>query len=137
MMENMLLRLTVQYSTSHMFFPKIVIGILIVLGIIILLMNIVSRVKSKKPLLDQDRRFFVKGYDKLKFFGSIALFILYIYCLKPLGFLYASILFIFLFNVLFCGTLRKKSLVISAAVSVISSVTVWYLFGIVFRITLP
>lgn len=132
------MNINIVYSESHYFFPKIVIGIIVFLSAIILIQKIFEIVKDKKSGVEKKTfRFFEPGFDKVKLFGSLALFIGYVACLKPLGFLLASIIFVFLFNVLFCATLKLKSLLISAAVSVISSTTVWYLFGVVFRITLP
>lgn len=132
------MNIKVVYSESHYFFPKIIIGIIALLGVIILIQKIIEIQKNKKANVEKKSfRFFEPGFDKLKLFGSLALFIAYVACLKPLGFLLASIIFIFLFNVLFCATLKWKSLLVSMAVSVISSTTVWYVFGVVFKITLP
>ena len=66
---------------------------------------------------------------------------LYIICLPILHFAWASVLFIFLFNVLFemkPGKLFEfKSVIISALIAFVSSWGVWYLFFQVFNITLP
>ena len=130
-------RLRVQYSTSHWFFPKIVIGILIVLAVIIAAKNVIIRVRDKQPIIKTDWKFFVPGADLFMLFGSLALFILYAWTLKILGFLVSSLIFIFLFNLLFCRTREKKSILVSLVVSVISCVVVWYLFSVVFNISLP
>jgi len=126
-----------KYSTSHYFFPKIIITLMIVLGAIIVIPEIIKGVKSGKFKAANRPRFFVENFDKLKFFGTIALMILYVLALEWLGFLVASLIFVFLFNVLFCGTLEKKSLLISAIISVVASVGVWYVFGVLFNVTLP
>ena len=126
-----------RYSTSHYFFPKIIITLLIVLGLIIIIPKIIKAVKSGAFSKGNRPHFFVENYDKLKLFGTVALLILYILALEWVGFLIASIIFIFLFNVLFCGTLQPKSLLISAIISVVASVGVWYIFGVVFNVTLP
>ncbi len=126
-----------KYSTSHMFFPKIVIAILLVIGIFIIVPGLIKKIKNHEAILPRGKKFFVEGYDKLKLFGTLILFILYVIALDLVGFLPASIIFVFLFNVLFCGTKEKKSLITSAIISVVSSLTVWFLFGVVFNITLP
>ena len=82
-------------------------------------------------------RFFVEGYDKLKLFGTVILMILYVLALDLVGFLPASILFVLLFNVLFCGTLEKNSLLVSAVIAVVFPVAVWLIFGKLFNVTLP
>ncbi len=126
-----------RYSTSHLFFPQIIIGILVLLAICLVVQRILRCRREKTPFLPGGFRFFAPGYDKLKFYGSFVLFVLYILAMEWIGFLAASIVFIFLFNALFCATLRPKSLGVSALISVVSSVAVWYVFGVLFRITLP
>lgn len=125
------------YATSEMFFPKIVITILVVLGLIILVPKVVRAVRAKQPLLAEGYHFFEENYDKLKLFGSIGLLIIYIFLLEQIHFIAASLLCIFGFNVLFCGTLKPKSLLVSAAITIISVFGLWYLFGVLFNITLP
>lgn len=124
-----------RYSTSHMFFPKIIITLLIVLGAVILFTKLRAVVRDGRKLTVS--RFFVEGYDKLKFWGSVVLMILYVLALQSFGFLHASLIFIFLFNVLFCGTFQWKSLLLSAVISAAASYFVWYVFGILFNVTLP
>ncbi|MBQ3764298.1 MAG: hypothetical protein II869_04930 [Synergistaceae bacterium] len=69
------------------------------------------------------------------------LFILYIITLPILHFAWTSVIFIFLFNVLFemkpGRPFEFKSVVISAVIALASSWGVWYLFFRVFNITLP
>lgn len=126
-----------RYSTSHMFFPKIIITILVFLAVCLVVQRIVKCRREGCPFLPVRGRFFAAGFDRLKFAGTFALLVLYMSALKPLGFLAASLIFIFLFNVLFCGTLKAKSLAVSAVVTAVSCVAVWYTFGVLFRISLP
>jgi len=129
-----LFRINITYSTSHMIFPKITIGILIILGITIL----IQELKKKRECKKADKEcFFIEGFDKLKLFGTLALFIGYILAMDWFTFLPVSIIFMFLFNMLYSGWGSKKSIIISAALSIVAPVLVWYLFGIVFNITLP
>lgn len=126
------------HSQSHLTFPKIVIGILIILLIILIIQAIIKAKKENKPLFNfKNKKFFEENYDKIKFWGSIVLFVLYILSLELLGFLIASIVFITLFNVLYAGTKNKKSLFYSLLISVIASFVLWFLFGYVFNVTLP
>jgi hypothetical protein len=93
---------------------------------------------ENKPLFDlKNKKFFVENYDKVKLFGSLILFILYILFLDILGFLLGSIIFITLFNILYAATKNKKSLINSVIISVVASFVLWFLFGYVFNITLP
>lgn len=124
-----------QYSTSHLFFPKIIITLLIVLGAIIVIPKAVTAVRAGKGFTMP--KFFVDGFDPLKLFGTIVLMILYVLALDNIGFVPASIIFVFLFNVLFCGTLNPKSLLISAVIAVVAPVATYYIFGVLFNVTLP
>ena len=130
-------RFRVVYSTSHMFFPRIVIGILIILGLCIVIKNVVIRIRSKQPLINKNWKFFAPDADFFMLGGSLALFALYVWLLRILGFLFSSYLCIFLYNVLFCRTLKPKSLIISFIIAIVSSTAVWYLFSVVFNIHLP
>ena len=130
-------KIKIQYSTSHLFFPKIIIGILIILGVCIVVKKVVISIRTRQPLIGKDWRFFVPGADYLMLGGSLAIFILYVWLLKIIGFLASSYICIFLYNVLFCRTLKLKSLLVSLAIALISSTAVWYLFSVVFNISLP
>ncbi len=75
---------------------------------------------QRKPFFNlKTARFFDPGWDKVRFFGSVALFILYIKAMELAGFLAASIVFVFLYSVLYYGVeklrqsrpLRRKTLV--------------------------
>jgi hypothetical protein len=133
-----LFKIKIIHSQSHLVFPKIVIGVLLILLVVMIIQAIVKARKENKPLLNlKNKKFFVENYDKIKLFGSLALFVLYVLSLELLGFLIASIVFITLFNILFAATKSKKSLINSVIISVIASFTLWFLFGYVFNITLP
>ena len=75
-------------------------------------------------------------YEKVHITGTLILFIGYIACLNVIGFTITSIIFVFLFNVLYAGT-APKSLLISILIAVISSVVIAVMFGVIFNITLP
>lgn len=143
-------------STSHWLFPPIIMGILVFLMVIMLIQRAFKCKKQGKPFFNfKNYHFFAANWDKVRLPGSLVLLLLYIPSMNLLGFLPASILFIFLFNVLFVGVeqlasipvafkTRKfwsnpdfKSLLISLIISVVGSTLIWFLFGQVFKITLP
>lgn len=143
-------------STSHWIFPPIIIKILFILLFIMLIMRYLEAKRKGIPFFDfKNYSFFIKNWDKLKLLGALVLFILYLSTLQVVGFLADSILFIFLFNILFSGienlkefkiailekTFLKnkgfKSIVNSFIISTIFSVLIWLIFGQVFQITLP
>ena len=132
-----LFTVNIQYSSSHLFFPKIVIGILIVLAVSIVAKNAVIRLRNKQALFNKDWRFFVPNADFFMLGGSFALFILYAWLMGVIGFLASSLVCVFLYNILFCRTLRLKPLLVSLVITVVSCFVVWYLFAVVFNISLP
>lgn len=143
-------------STSHWLFPPIIFGILAILLMLILVQRFLRCRKTGEAFLDlKGRTFFVANWDKLRLLGTVVLMIAYIYAMEWMGFLAASIIIVFLFNVLYNGLDRLKelpsalregrllassvfrSLLVSMAISVSFSLVIWYLFGSVFKITLP
>ena len=130
------LKINIVYSTSHLLMPKIIGCILVILLLIIVVTETLAKRKNagnapaKKP-------FFEENYDKKKLFGSLILFVAYVAVMDIVGFLPASIVAMFLFNVLFEDSREKKSLITCGVVSVLFPTFIWFIFGIVFNITLP
>lgn len=130
----------VVYSTQHWIFPTIIITILIALGLAIIAVEGVGRVKAGRGFFVKPGRFFQENYDKIKFWGCIVLMVAYFFLLDKIGFTVCSIIFVFLFNTLFAGPARMKNVkyhVVSLIISVVSVLLVSILFGTVFDITLP
>lgn len=149
-------RVSYKPSTSHWLFPPIILGILALLLAVMIVQRAVECRRTGRPFINREKfRFFEPGCDKLKLFGSVALFVLYIYAMEFIGFLAASIVAVFLYSVLFFGVERLKeipaaitsgrpwsngafrSVCVSLLLSVLFSTSVWYLFARVFKITLP
>ena len=136
----------------HLFFPKVIAVILVILGIALIVQRARACKKTGTPFINlKGYRFFEPGYDKLKFWGSIVLFALYIIALEPMGFLWASMLFVTLFNILYAESINfkallgkekapvvdVKNLITSVIIGVVSSTIIWVLFYKIFNITLP
>ncbi len=147
-----LFKLNYKYSTSHLVVPRIVGGILVLLAVILLIQRAMRCKKEGKPFVDfKGWRLFDKGYSKVKLWGSLLILAAYFFLLDKIHFLPASLIFIFLLNVLYDDSIsipallgkaegpviRWRPLVSSAVITVVFSVGVWYLFGSVFNITLP
>ncbi len=143
-------------STSHLIFPPIILKILIALFVLMMIERLFKCIREKKPFISfKGYSFFVTNYDKLRLFGFTFFLVLYVFLLPIVGFLPASIVFIFIFNILFVGIEKIKelpkafksknafqdknvrSVCISLLISVVSSVFIWFMFGKVFFITLP
>jgi len=131
-------KLKIINSTSHWVMPRIVMGILVVLLVIIGIQRLIHCRKTGTPFIQlKNYRFFRPGWNKVKLLGGILTFVAYIYLMEFLTFLPASIISIFIFNVLFDNERTKKSMITSGVISVGFSVFIWLIFGVLFRITLP
>lgn len=148
-------RINFKFSTAHLIMPKAIGCILAILLAIILVRRFFRCRKEGKPFFKTDKPFFYKETDKVKLIGCLILLILYPLAMKAIHFLPSSIIMIFLFNVLFCGIEKVKgcvqavkdglywknsdfkSVAISFIVAVVSSTIIWFIFGFVFKITLP
>lgn len=136
------LREWLKIRNMHLFFPMVIGSICVLLLVIIALQRAVKCKKEGTPFINfKNYHFFAPNYDKLKLWGALFLFIAYLIALPQLHFVPASIIFIFLFNVLFdfnkAQPFNFKSILISLVISLICSYGVWYLFFQVFNITLP
>ena len=132
------MKLKIINSTSHWVMPRIVMGILVVLLVIIGIQRLIHCRKTGTPFIQlKNYRFFRPGWDKVKLLGGILTFVAYIYLMEFLTCLPASIISIFIFNVLFDNERTKKSMITSGVISVGFSVFIWLIFGVLFRITLP
>lgn len=136
--ENMrdLLTIDIQFNQYHIIFPKIIFGILIVLLAIIMVQVLVKKIKEG-TLTQFKFKFFVDNYDKLKFYGTIGLLLVYVFALEKIGFIASSIIFMFLLTVLLKGNFKRNTIIVSIINSVTTSVLVWFFFGYLFDITLP
>lgn len=128
--------INVVYSTEHWIMPIIVMGILAILLVAVIVTEGRARVQAGKPFFAKPGRFFKENYDKLKLFGTLVLFAAYIFCLDIIGFTVTSLIFVFLFNVLYTG-FGKKQMIMSAVITVIAVLLISVLFGVVFNLTLP
>ena len=126
----------VVYSTEHWIVPVAVMIILAVLLVAMIVTEGRARVKAGGRFFEKPGRFFIENCDHLKLWGSLVLFAGYIGCLNIIGFTVTSMIFVFLFNILYAG-IEKKSLLISIILAVVSSLIISILFGVVFNITLP
>ncbi|NCC06677.1 MAG: tripartite tricarboxylate transporter TctB family protein [Clostridia bacterium] len=128
--------INVVYSSEHWIMPTIVIGILVILLAAIIITEGLARKKKGEAFFKKAGKFFIDKADFVKLFGTLVLFIAYIALVDVIGFTVTSIVFVFLFNLLYTG-FSKKAVIMSVVISVVASLTISVLFGIVFNITLP
>lgn len=134
------MRINVEYSTQHWIFPIITIGVLVLLGILLIILEGRARVKAGGSFFAKPGRFFAEHYDKFKFWGCIVLMIVYFFLLDKLGFTFWSMICLYLFNTLFANQTQLKSAryhVTSVIISVVACLIISVVFGTLFAITLP
>ena len=142
------LSVTIDFETSHLYFPKIIIGIIILLLLTIGIKELVKKLRQgnlKEGLMSF--KFFEENYDKLKLFGSIISVALYFFLMdfigrffpnQGLGFLFASIPFMFFLSFLLVGRENIRNHRVSILISsVVTPLFAWILFAKLFYITLP
>ncbi|SFG77487.1 tripartite tricarboxylate transporter TctB family protein [Oribacterium sp. WCC10] len=128
--------INVVYSTEHWIVPRIVICILCILLAAIIITEGRARVAKGEAFFSMPKKFFKDNPDFIKLFGTLVLFVGYIVTLDIIGFTLTSIIFVFLFNILYAGT-SPKSIGISLLIAVVASLIVSIAFGVFFKITLP
>ncbi len=135
------MRLNIVYSTQHWIMPNILIAILIGLGAFIFITEGMGRMKKGGSFLPKfGGNFFQENYNKVQFWGCIALIAAYFFCLPIIGFTFGSIIFLTLLNTLFAGMDRIKNVryhINSVLISTIAVVLISVMFGTIFAITLP
>lgn len=131
-------KLPIVYSTSHEVVPRIIFGVLVILAFIIFIQYVLKIRKENGKLFSlKGKHFFEENYDKVKLFGSAILLLIFMLIMKPLGFILSSIIIVSLLNILFSAKYGKKDIMLSIGISVIETMTVWFIFGYLFEITLP
>lgn len=135
-----LFRIDVIYSSQHWIMPKIILGVLLILGAVILVAEGRARIKAGGRFFERPARFFEENYNKVQFWGTILLLVAYFYLLDKIGFTVCSIIFLILFNTLFGGIKNLKNpkyILGSVVISVVATLIISILFGTVFNISLP
>lgn len=136
-----LLRVSIDFETSHLFFPRLVLVILAVLLPFVLLSRR-RELASFGTRLRQDLR----EADHVRLLGTIVLTIAYfmvmprigdLYPNTGLGFYLASIPYLFAVSVLYLHERSKRTLTIAAMNAVIAPSVCWYALTEAFNLSLP
>jgi hypothetical protein len=134
---------TIDFDTSHQFFPRIIITLLLVLGSLIFLANI-------RPVWRAIRsgryQFFVRNADFFRLLVTLVLIPVYFWSMDAigevlpnmgLGFLLASIPFVFLMSMLYCHERTRRNITIITANAVIAPTVVWGVLYHLFLVSMP
>lgn len=140
-----LLSVNIDFEQSHLFFPKIITWLLLLLFLMIVVLYGVKLLKDVKEGRRRIR-FFEENFDKIRLFGTIGAVVLYFVLMDyvgvlfpntGLGFLLVSIPFMMCLSFLYVHDLNKKKTIIIVLNSIIAPTAAWYILGNLFNITLP
>lgn len=140
-----LLSIKVDFDQSHLFFPKIIMWLLLFLFVLIVVLYARQFLKDVRAGR-RSIRFFQENYDKIRLFGTIAAVIIYFILMDYVGvlfpntgygFLFVSIPFMMSLSFLYVHDLSKKKTIIILLNSIIAPLAAWYILGNLFNISLP
>ncbi|WP_447042790.1 tripartite tricarboxylate transporter TctB family protein [Vreelandella sp. H-I2] len=140
-----LLSVSIDFETSHLFFPTIIHWIMAILFALILVMKVmpfmaaVKRGERTMPIIGEAR-------DSFRFFGTLVLIAAYFYFMAVVGdmfpytgygFLIVSIAFVFLMSLLYLHDWTKKAITIVIVNAIVAPSLAWFVLAKLFTITLP
>lgn len=143
--SNSPLSVSIDFETSHLFFPHIIHWVLAVLFVLVLLFRVapflaaVKRGEKALPILGESR-------DNFRFFGTLVLIVAYFYLMSVVGnffpytgygFLITSVVFLLLMSLMYMHTRTRRKVVTAAINAVVAPTLAWVIFAKVFYITLP
>lgn len=123
-------------ETRHLFLPQIMTYTLIILLALILITNGKKIVNQITGLKDNWKELdFIKNWKI--FTGNLILLFGYVIALNMVGFIVASVIYVFLTIVLFYQSMHKSILIKAGSIAISVPLIVWFLFGFLLKITLP
>lgn len=139
------LSVSIDFDQSHLFFPTIIMWLLLFLFLLIVFLyggRFIKDLREGKRRI----RFFVENYDKIRLFGTIGIVVLYFIIMDYVGtlfpntgfgFLFVSMPFMMALSFLYVHDLNKRKTIIILFNSSIAPLAAWYILGNLFNITLP
>lgn len=140
-----LLSVSIDFETSHLYFPTIIHWIMAGLFAVILVTKVapflvaVKRGERTLPIVRE-------SMDGFRFFGTLALIVAYFYLMTVVGdmfpytgygFLFVSMAFVFLMSLMYLHEWTKKAITIVVVNAVVAPSLAWFVLAKLFTITLP
>lgn len=117
------------------FLPRLIFGILIVVGIVMIVQGIQDIKKNRKKLLEGEA-LEKASRETLRSLGALCILLVYILCFKPVGFIISSILF--LVGMMFYMTKKEdRKPIVFIIISVVMTLVVYFCFKKFLYIYLP
>ena len=138
-------RVSIDFDQSHLFFPRIIHWLLLLMLVMIVVLQGVPYLREVRA--GRKQLPFAGGeFDFLRFFGTLALTVAYFLLMERvgeffpntgLGFLLMSIPYMMLLSWLYLHQRDGRRLLLTAINAVIAPVVAWYVLAKLFFITLP
>ncbi len=136
-----LTHVTINFETSHLIFPTLI-------GVVLGLLGLAILIRDHKAILASGSYWgkIIGSMDKLRFFGTLVLTVIYFSVMVPLGdvwpntgmgFLLSSIPYVALTGILFMHDRSLRRMIPVLIVAVAAPTIVWWLFTNLFFLTLP
>jgi len=136
-----LTQVTIDFQTSHLVFP-------ILIGLVLALLGAAILVRDRRAILTSGQMWAQVWHsmDRVRFFGALALTVIYFLTMVPVGdfwpntgygFLICSVPYVALLGLLFMHERSARNVVTVLAVAGIAPPIIWWLFSEVFFLTLP
>ncbi|MDN3520462.1 tripartite tricarboxylate transporter [Halomonas ramblicola] len=140
-----LLSVSIDFETSHLFFPTIIHWVMAGLFVLILVTKVVPFLAAVKrgertmPILGEPM-------DGFRFFGTLVLIVAYFYLMAVVGnlfpytgygFLFVSMAFVLLMSLMYMHEWTKKAVTIVVINAVVAPSLAWFILAKLFNITLP
>ncbi|GGX96402.1 hypothetical protein GCM10007160_24980 [Litchfieldella qijiaojingensis] len=140
-----LLSVSIDFETSHLFFPTIIHWIMAGLFVLILVTKVVPFLAEVKR---GERTLPIVGepMDAFRFFGTLVLIVAYFYLMAVVGnlfpytgygFLFVSMAFVLLMSLMYMHEWTKKAVTIVVINAVVAPGLAWFILAKLFNITLP
>jgi len=143
--QSSIFQVSIDFATSHLFFPKLIIYFLLFLLALIFIFYGIPKLKRIQS--GQEKfSFSTQHIDKLRLFGTLILTVAYFMLMQyvgqfwpntGLGFLFVSIPFIFLLSLLYSHGITKRKLMAITLNAVLAPGIAWYVLAQLFNISLP
>lgn len=139
------LSVSIDFETSHLFFPTIIHWVLAILFALVLVLRVVPffaavrRGEKYLPIIGE-------SMDGWRFFGTLALIAVYFYLMTVVGdlfpytgygFLFVSMVFLFLMSLAYMHTRTRRKVITAAINAVVAPTLAWVILAKLFYITLP
>lgn len=140
-----LLSISIDFETSHLFFPTIIHWVLALLFIAVLVTKTapflvaVKRGERTLPIIGEHM-------DGVRFFGTLALITAYFYLMAVVGnmfpytgygFLFVSMGFVLLMSLLYMHEWTRKTVTTAVITAIVAPSLAWFVLAQLFKITLP